>query len=413
MPDLERPAHRVLPRGVTAVPDEVVAVEPDGPAVLTRSGARLTCTTLVVCPGLDEDWDDTPGLREAYSAGWAGSTFDDTTAARVWPALRRLRGSRPVHRPAGARAVRRHRPEAAVHGRRPVASHGRARRRRGAPGAAGRHAARPRSADRVLEEVLASYGVRVHARSAGRRRGRPVGHARVAVRRGGARRPRVRARRAALPRPAVGGRGRSRRRHPAGLVDIDPRTLRHRTHPAVWSLGDVADLRTRPSGGALRKQVHVLAHNVVASRDGGAVQHYDGYTVVPITTARRRLMLVEVDRTAGRRAERRPTWCDASHLVGRPVRAAAGLLCAASCAVASEAWRSPRNPVAQRDRALRPLPPDDGQAYGGRMRRLWAWLERVTAPRRSQDGWATLPPADQRGRDPQYQRYDHVGGGDV
>ena len=56
--------------------------------------------------------------------------------------------------------------------------------------------------------------------------------------------------------------------HPAGLVDVDPLTMRHRRFPDVWSLGDVADLRTRPSGGALRKQVAVLAPNLLAARLG-------------------------------------------------------------------------------------------------------------------------------------------------
>jgi sulfide:quinone oxidoreductase len=81
----------------------------------------------------------------------------------------------------------------------------------------------------------------------------------------------------------------------AGLVDVDWLTLRHRRHPAVWSLGDAADLGTRPSGGALRKQVDVLAHNIAADGDASR-RHYDGYTVMPITVDRRRLMLVEVDR---------------------------------------------------------------------------------------------------------------------
>jgi sulfide:quinone oxidoreductase len=80
----------------------------------------------------------------------------------------------------------------------------------------------------------------------------------------------------------------------AGLVDIDPGTLRHRRHQQVWSLGDVADVATRPSGGALRKQVDVLAHNLAS--DDAALRHYDGYTVMPITLGRRTLMLVEVDR---------------------------------------------------------------------------------------------------------------------
>ena len=75
-------------------------------------------------------------------------------------------------------------------------------------------------------------------------------------------------------------------------------TLRHRRHSAVWSLGDVADLGTRPSGGALRKQVDVLAQNIAADGDT-SMRHYDGYTVMPITVGRRRLMLVEVDREGG------------------------------------------------------------------------------------------------------------------
>ena len=40
----------------------------------------------------------------------------------------------------------------------------------------------------------------------------------------------------------------------------------------------------------------VLAPNLLAARPGGRSRHYDGYTVMPITTARHRLMLVEVDR---------------------------------------------------------------------------------------------------------------------
>ena len=82
----------------------------------------------------------------------------------------------------------------------------------------------------------------------------------------------------------------------AGQVDVDPGTLRHPRHPSVWALGDVADLGTRPSGGALRKQVDILAHNIAAVADDAPLRHYDGYTVVPITTSRRRLVLVEVDR---------------------------------------------------------------------------------------------------------------------
>ena len=297
MSSLSRPADRVVPDGCTTLGDEVVAVDPTGPSVETRSGRRFTCRTLVVCPGLDEDWEATPGLREAYDAGWAASTFDDDTAGRVWPSLRGLQSGRvvftvpPEPAPCGATALK---PlfmacdhwrragvldDVAVHlvlpGRSPLGLDG---------------------PDARLEEALASYDVRVHREStvsrldgrsvvlatqAGEEVVEDVALAHVV--------PHYRAPRWVVDAGLAG-------EHPADLVDVDPLTMRHRRFPDVWSLGDVADLRTRPSGGALRKQVAVLAPNLLAARLGRPLAHYDGYTVIPITTARHRLMLVEVDR---------------------------------------------------------------------------------------------------------------------
>jgi len=297
MSSLSRPADRVVPDRCTALRDEVVSVDPAAMAVATRSGRRFTCRTLVVCPGLDEDWDATPGLREAYDAGWAASTFDDDTAARVWASLRRLRSGRvvfpvpPEPAPCGATALK------------PLFMACDHWRREGVldnvdvrlvlPGASPLGLDGP---DARLEEALASYDVRVHRGSTvSRLEGRgvtlatPTGEevvddvalAHVV--------PHYRAPRWVVDAGLAGG-------HPGELVEVDPLTMRHRRFPEVWSLGDVADLRTRPSGGALRKQVAVLAPNILAARLGRPLGHYDGYTVMPITTGRRRLMLVEDDR---------------------------------------------------------------------------------------------------------------------
>ncbi len=297
MSDLQRPADRLVPDGCTSIRDEVVSVDPDGPSVLTRSGRELTCRTLVICPGLDEDWEATPGLREAYAAGWAASTFDDDTVERVWPALRDLRSGRvvftvpPEPAPCGATALK---PlfMACDHWRRAGVLDG-VDVHLVLPGPAPLGLAGP---DATLERVLTSYGVVVHrdarvasvedrritlASSAVEEVLEDVAFAHVV--------PHYRA-------PGWVVDAGLADEHPTGLVDVDPLTMRHRRHPDVWSLGDVADLRTRPSGGALRKQVAVLSVNIAAARTGGAMQHYDGYTVMPITTARHRLMLVEVDR---------------------------------------------------------------------------------------------------------------------
>ena len=251
-----------------------------------------------MCPGLDEDWDATPGLREAYDAGWAASTFDDDTAARVWPALRGLQSGRvvftvpPEPAPCGATALK---PlfMACDHWRRagvlddidvhlvlPGAYAARSRRPDARAGGGAGVVRRPRAprVDRLPAR-------RAAASRWPRRRGEEV-VADVALAHVV---PHYRAPRWVVDAGLAG-------EHPAGLVDVDPLTMRHRRFPDVWSLGDVADLRTRPSGGALRKQVAVLAPNLLAARLGRPLAHYDGYTVMPITTARHRLMLVEVDR---------------------------------------------------------------------------------------------------------------------
>ncbi|WP_172826522.1 FAD/NAD(P)-binding oxidoreductase, partial [Mycobacterium sp. 1423905.2] len=84
---------------------------------------------------------------------------------------------------------------------------------------------------------------------------------------------------------------------PHGLVDIDPKTFRHRTQPDVWAIGDGAAVDTDPSGGALRRQVAILVDNLLAARSGKEFTDYDGYTVAPIATDAHRLIAGEFDRS--------------------------------------------------------------------------------------------------------------------
>ncbi|MDJ0394158.1 FAD/NAD(P)-binding oxidoreductase [Rhodococcus sp. G-MC3] len=81
-----------------------------------------------------------------------------------------------------------------------------------------------------------------------------------------------------------------------GLVNIDPRTFRHREHPDLWAVGDGAAVETDPSGGALRQQVSILVDNISAARKGDTLTEYDGYTVAPIPLDSHRLIAAEFDR---------------------------------------------------------------------------------------------------------------------
>jgi sulfide:quinone oxidoreductase len=96
-----------------------------------------------------------------------------------------------------------------------------------------------------------------------------------------------------------------------GLVDIDPRTLRHRSHPNIWAAGDVAAVDTDPSGGALRRQIKILVDNLLAARSGRELTEYDGYTVAPVATDSHQLIAGEFDRS-GAIASSLPSFVDST-----------------------------------------------------------------------------------------------------
>ena len=299
MSSLERPMADVMPDGCSWIRGSISSVDPQASTAGTADGRTLGWSTLVVCPGMEEDWDATPGLRDAYDEGWAGSTFVPDSAPHVWSALKDLRSGSvvftvpPEPAPCGATALK------------PLFMACDHWRRQGALSDLEVTLLVPEegilglaSPDETLEAVLASYGVEV-LRSAvvtevdrttrsvtadtpsGPRTLSDVTYAHVV--------PSYRA-------PRWVGRSGLAIEAPSGLVDIDPETLRHRRHDSIWGLGDAAAVETRPSGGALRPQVEILAHNIAAARHDEELRRYDGYTVMPITTARQKLMLVEVDR---------------------------------------------------------------------------------------------------------------------
>jgi sulfide:quinone oxidoreductase len=301
MADLERPMGDVVPDGCGWVRDSVVAVDPAAMTVRTRGGRTLHCSTLVLCPGLIEDWEATPGLHLAYADGWAASSYVPGSAPLVWPRLTSLRRGSVVFTVPPEPA------SCAPTALKPLLMACDHWRRAGVlmdlevrlvlPGPT---ATAVSEADEILDGIFASYGVEV-LREACIERVEWDAHAITVASRAGRRViedvdfahavPHYRA-----PR-WIADAGLAADQAP-GLVDIDPHTLRSRRHMSIWAIGDAAAVATRPSGGALRPQVDVLTQNLAAARNGQPMHRYDGYTVMPITVSRRKLMLVEVDRNS-------------------------------------------------------------------------------------------------------------------
>ena len=326
----DREMATVVPEGVELLPHAATSVDPDAHTVTVSDEAgdrTVGYRDLVICPGLTPDWDAIPGLYPAYRDGWAASAHVPEYVGRACAALVRVRRGRVVFSVP---------PEPASCGGtvlKVLFMACDAWRHDGVLDRVDVHLVAPfrgvlglGTTDARLQASLSLYGVTVHDRSTVS----AVDHATRAVRLAGpgattledvalayvtphSRAPGFIAE-SGLAAPQTDGTGRDRAGHDgtghdgagrgrtaeiddAGLVAVDPRTLRHVRSDSVWGLGDAATVGTRPSGGALREQVRVLADNMRAAREGGGFTHYDGYTVIPVTVSRDALLLAEFDGT--------------------------------------------------------------------------------------------------------------------
>ena len=303
--DLRRPQERALPDGVRWYPEAVVAVDPVRHTVRLAGGDELGYGDLAVCPGSEVDWDAIPGAAEAVRTPHAATSYLPESAVDTWTMLSGLTSGRAVFVVSD-----RHVPCAPV-GLKPLFLAVDHWRRTGVLDAidvelllAGPSVVRHERADRELLAAAADAGVQV-------RTGVTVASVDPATRT-------LHLRASGAGGEAAAGPGERRydalylappHRAPAwvaasglaaegsdGFVAVDVETLQHVTHPRVWGLGDAAEVGTLPSGGALRKQVPVVAQNIVARRTGRPMRRYSGYSVAPVTTSRRRLLLAEFDR---------------------------------------------------------------------------------------------------------------------
>jgi sulfide:quinone oxidoreductase len=94
----------------------------------------------------------------------------------------------------------------------------------------------------------------------------------------------------------------------AGWIDLDPATLRHKTFPNIFGLGDAGNTTNAKTAAAARKQAPVVAHNVLALRGQAKGEaHYDGYGSCPLTVERGKIVLAEFT-YGGKLAPSFPKW---------------------------------------------------------------------------------------------------------
>ncbi|VVO63588.1 MULTISPECIES: FAD/NAD(P)-binding oxidoreductase [Pseudomonas] len=79
-----------------------------------------------------------------------------------------------------------------------------------------------------------------------------------------------------------------------GWCEVDPHTLQHPRYPGVFALGDICGTTNAKTAAAVRKQIVVVAENLLALRKQQPLPlKYDGYGSCPLTVEKGKVILAE------------------------------------------------------------------------------------------------------------------------
>lgn len=298
-----RPQATVMPQGVAWIKDAATDIDPERRSVALASGGSVTYDYLVVCPGIQLDWDKIPGMAQALESPTVSSNYRFDLAPKTWDMIRNLKSGTAVFtQPSGpikcAGAPQKIAYLAADYWQKQgVLDKIRVVMVLPTPGMFGVKV----FADE-LERVVAKYGIEVRFNSEMTSVDPAAGVAVIRDNAAGSQEslhydllhvvPPQSApdwlKRTPLADPA----------NPAGYVDVDKHTMQHKRYPEVFALGDAGSTPNSKTGAAIRKQAPVLVKNLLAAIEGeAAAAQYGGYSSCPLTTARGKMLLAEFDYT--------------------------------------------------------------------------------------------------------------------
>jgi len=90
--DTVKPEASCIPKGVTWIKDYAAEFDPDNNIVKTRQGKQVHYDYLVVCPGIQIDWNAIAGLKEALGKNGVCSNYAFDCAPYTWETLRNFKG---------------------------------------------------------------------------------------------------------------------------------------------------------------------------------------------------------------------------------------------------------------------------------------------------------------------------------
>ncbi|MFN3217967.1 MAG: FAD-dependent oxidoreductase [Acidimicrobiales bacterium] len=298
----ERSEASVMPKGVHWIKEKATAFDPDNNTVETSGGKQLSYDVLIVCPGIQLDWDRIPGLTETLGVDGVSSNYEYRLAPKTWEFIQATTSGTAVFTMPNGPIKCAGAPQKAAY----LACD--RWRKAGVLDAIDVHMVLPTPGmfgipafAEALEKVVADYGITVHFQSelasvdvANKRAtftslaGEPdfdIDYDMMHV----------------VPHQSAPDWVKSSplsTDQPTGYVDVDKHTLQHVRYPNVFALGDAGSTPNSKTGAAIRKQAPVVVDNVMAQLSGKSLEaSYGGYASCPLVTSDHEMLLAEFDYT--------------------------------------------------------------------------------------------------------------------
>lgn len=284
---------------VTWIKDYAETFQPNDNSVSLRSGDTVSYDYLVVCPGLQLDWDKIEGLKETLNKNNVCSNYSAETVEYTWECIQNIQqGTALFTQPpmpikcAGA-------PQKIMY-----LAADRFRKR----GTLDKFTIEFLNAGpamfgipffaKALDKVVADYGIKTSFNHNLVAIDGPAKIASFETTDSDGNKQRITKAfdmiHVTPPQSAPDFIKNSPLANAAGWVDVNPKTLQHNQYSNIFGLGDATSTPNAKTAAAVRKQVPVVVDNILSLKNSAELKEgYDGYGSCPLTTSLNTVMLAE------------------------------------------------------------------------------------------------------------------------
>lgn len=299
--DTVRTEASVIPAGVIWLKDAVATFQPEQNMLTTKKGEQYTYSFLIVCPGIQLDWDAVEGLKETLGKNGITSNYIFDTAPYTYEVLKSLKpGQKALFTAPGTPVKCGGAPQKVMylsadylqkHNIHDVTVE--------FCTAGGVIFGIKDYADELLK-VVGKYGIRLSFKHDLVAIDGPAHKATFKVTAPDGTVTMVEKEfdmiHVTPPQSAPDFIKNSPLADKAGWIDLDKHTLQHTRYPNVFGLGDAGSTPNSKTGAAVRKQAPVVVANVLAALAAQSLPAtYNGYGSCPLIVGYGKLILAEFD----------------------------------------------------------------------------------------------------------------------